>query len=157
MEIKNSEEFNMNIFLLVIVDSIIWALWSLLIGFSAHKLPDTFFNKHLFPVSQHTITRLERCGIKKWKDRVPEAGAMFRGGTSKKYLVSLNQRGLEVLVRESRRAELVHYGIVLITPVFFLFNPPILIVAMVLYAAIANIPCIAIQRYNRARCMVIMT
>jgi hypothetical protein len=46
---------------------------------------------------------------------------------------------------------LVHWLILGITPVFFFFNPPALIVAMVAYGFFANVPFIGIQRYNNGR------
>ena len=48
-------------------------------------------------------------------------------------------------------AELVHWAIPTITPAFALWNPPLLSAAMAAYAVAANAPCIAVQRYNRAR------
>ena len=52
---------------------------------------------------------------------------------------------------ETRRAEMVHWAIPLVTPVFVLWNPPWLFAAMVGYAVVANLPCLVIQRYNRGR------
>ena len=34
---------------------------------------------------------------------------------------------------------------------FVLWNPPVLLAAMAGYAVVANAPCIAVQRFNRAR------
>lgn len=36
-------------------------------------------------------------------------------------------------------------------PFFFLWNPVALGAAMVVYALVANAPCLLVQRYNRAR------
>ena len=44
--------------------------------------------------------------INRWKDRLPEAGALFAGGVSKRQLPSYDVAGLELFVRETRRAEL---------------------------------------------------
>jgi glycosyl-4,4'-diaponeurosporenoate acyltransferase len=52
---------------------------------------------------------------------------------------------------ETRRAELVHWCVLALTPFFVLWNPVGLFLAMVAYGVIANVPCIAIQRYNRSR------
>ena len=41
--------------------------------------------------------------------------------------------------------------ILVIAPVFALWNPAPLLAAMVAYAVVANVPCIMVQRYNRAR------
>ena len=37
------------------------------------------------------------------------------------------------------------------TPVFVLWNPPAGVALMAVYELAANLPCIAIQRYNRPR------
>ena len=51
----------------------------------------------------------------------------------------------------TRGAELAHVPILLLGPVFFAFNPWWLALVMVAYAIVANVPCILVQRYNRAR------
>ena len=53
--------------------------------------------------------------------------------------------------RETRRGEYVHWSILAAAPFFALWNPPFLTLAMVAYALTANLPFIAIQRYNRLR------
>jgi glycosyl-4,4'-diaponeurosporenoate acyltransferase len=58
---------------------------------------------------------------------------------------------LERFAVETRRAELTHWLILAASPWFFLWNPWWLGLAMVGYGIIANVPCLAIQRYNRAR------
>ena len=44
-----------------------------------------------------------------------------------------------------------HWMILVIVPVFALWNPAPLVAAMVAYAVVANLPCVMVQRYNRAR------
>ena len=51
----------------------------------------------------------ERLGIKRWKDRLPEAGALYSGGFSKRDLTSHDRAHLERFVAETRRAEAVHW------------------------------------------------
>lgn len=140
---------------IVALDAVVWAGWSAVVGYAAHRLPLRLLD-HDGP-----LTRLrrwerggrayERLGIRRWKDRLPEFGAGFRGGLSKR---SLRSRGTPALARfaaETRRAELVHWGIPLVTPVFALWNPGWLLGAMVAYAVVANAPCLIVQRYNRGR------
>jgi glycosyl-4,4'-diaponeurosporenoate acyltransferase len=45
----------------------------------------------------------------------------------------------------------VHWAVLAIVPVFALWSPPLLFAAMVAYGVVANVPCIAVQRFNRAR------
>jgi glycosyl-4,4'-diaponeurosporenoate acyltransferase len=65
----------------------------------------------------------ERLGIRRWKDRLPEFGAVFRGGASKRYIPSRDTPHLARFAAETRRAEIVHWAIPLVTPLFALWNP----------------------------------
>jgi glycosyl-4,4'-diaponeurosporenoate acyltransferase len=146
---------NAELGLVVLVDSAVWAGWSAVVGYGAHRLPARIV------AGDNWLTRLrswersgrayEAVGIRRWKDRLPEAGAVFGGGISKRSLPGRGAGELERFAAETRRAELVHWTIPLITPAFALWNPPALFAAMVAYAVVANAPCIAVQRFNRAR------
>ncbi|WP_298208238.1 hypothetical protein [Ferrimicrobium sp.] len=85
-----------------------------------------------------------------WKDKLPEAGR-FGGGVSKRRIISRKHSVLERLYLETVRAELVHTVLLAIqwVPVFWL--SPGFIAVPVLYALVANVPFIAVQRYNRLR------
>ena len=139
----------------VLADAAVWAGWSTAVGYAAHRLP---------PAALHRDTVLTRpwrwenggrtyevVGIRRWKDRLPEAGAVFRGGVSKRSLRGSSDDDLWAFAAETRRAELVHWAVPAITPLFALWNPPWLFAAMVGYALVANVPCLVVQRYNRAR------
>ncbi|MEJ5253956.1 MAG: hypothetical protein WHS89_01280 [Acidimicrobiales bacterium] len=141
---------------LVLIDSLVWLGASLLVGLLAHRTPLAWLGR------DHLLTRLRRfeCDgrwyerqlhIKRWKDRLPEAGDFFAGGFSKRSLPSSDPAVLRRFVAETRRAELTHWALLALGPVFFLWNPWWLALAMVLYAIVANVPCLLVQRYNRAR------
>ena len=66
-----------------------------------------------------------RWGIHRWKDRLPEAGALFAGGVSKRELPGRDADGLRTFVRETRRAELTHWWAMACSPLFLLWNPPL--------------------------------
>jgi glycosyl-4,4'-diaponeurosporenoate acyltransferase len=89
--------------------------------------------------------------IKRWKDRLPEAGALFAGGFSKRDLTSHDRAHLERFAAETRRAEAVHWMILATVVVFPLFVVWYALIPNVIYALAANVPFIMIQRYNRAR------
>ncbi|HEX2384257.1 MAG TPA: hypothetical protein VHI95_16555 [Acidimicrobiales bacterium] len=125
-------------------DALVWATWSVVVGCSVHILPTPLFQRDSW------LTRMrpwecdgrvyERLRIRRWKSRLPEVGG-------KRTLPA----SLETFSTETRRAEYVHWAIASIGPVFVLWNPWWLTVAMLVYAVAANAPFIAIQRYNRAR------
>lgn len=147
-----------NLVFLVIIDSLIWIVYSVIIGFLVTKIGTQTLKKiQLLDIQlEGTKGFCDAISIKRWKDKVPEAGSMFKGGVSKKSLIGMDDLSLENYAAETKRAEIAHYLFLFLTPVFFLFNPWFLSLAMVIYAVIANIPCILIQRYNRARIYAIL-
>ncbi len=95
-----------------------------------------------------------RLRIARWKDRLPEAGDLFADGYDKRVVTRAD---LPRYVIETRRAEYTHWAIMAATPLFLLWNPFLVWWAMVAYAVIANLPCLVIQRYNRARVLRILS
>ncbi|WP_270170863.1 hypothetical protein [Paenibacillus sp. SYP-B4298] len=89
--------------------------------------------------------------IRSWKDRVPELGDLFPGGLSKQRLYGYSREALLRFAAETRRGELTHWLAMLPSPLFFLWNSAPSGWLMVGYALAANLPFIAIQRYNRRR------
>jgi len=125
-------------------------------GYYVHRIPATRLQRDGRVLR---IRRWERGGtayvrwlrIRRWKDRVPEAGAVFAGGMSKRHLPTSDRVGLERFAAETRRAERSHWLGLVIAPLSAVWNPPLGVALMFVYAVVANVPCIAIQRYNRAR------
>jgi glycosyl-4,4'-diaponeurosporenoate acyltransferase len=120
---------------LALIDAGVWAAWSALSGYAAHRVSDArlshdnrLFRVRRFEAGGRFYERVMR--IKQWKDLLPDAGALFQGGVSKQDLVGRDREHLAW---------------------FFLWNPWWLGLAMVGYGIVANVPCVAIQRYNRAR------
>jgi glycosyl-4,4'-diaponeurosporenoate acyltransferase len=138
----------------VLADCLAWACWSLAAGLAGSRLPAGVLSRDrwLFRIRpcERDGRRYERFGIRRWKDAVPEAGSWF-GGPSKRDLGGWDRTALDRFAVETRRAEAVHWVVLALTPFFVLWNPFGLFLAMVAYGVIANVPCIAIQRYNRAR------
>lgn len=139
----------------VAADAGVWAGWSAVVGYVAHRLPVDRL------AQDGPLTRLraverdgrvyEQLRIRRWKDRLPELGGVFPGGVSKRALRTGASADLRRLVVETRRAELVHWAIPAIVPVFAVWNPAALMAAMAAYAVLANLPCLVVQRYNRGR------
>ena len=90
-------------------------------------------------------------GIKRWKDRLPDAARWFGGGFAKGTLASLDSNYLRRFIVETWRGELCHWIALGFAPVFFLWNPWWADLVMAGYAIAANLPCILAQRYNRLR------
>lgn len=140
---------------MVVLDVAVWGGWSAIVGYIAHRRPATAFADDSWLYRLRAVERggrlYERLGIKRWKDRLPEAGALFTGGFSKRTVRTRDREVLERFVVETRRAEWTHWVIMLITPVFLVWNWWWVELLMVVYALAANLPCLLVQRYNRAR------
>lgn len=136
-----------------------WAIGHAGAGYRAHRL-STDRLRHDGPLLR--IRRVEdggrayerRLRIRAWKDRLPEAGDLFAGGTSKRALTTAavgRDAALHAFLVETRRAERAHWGSLVVLPLFWIWNPPLGVALMVLYGVGVNLPFIAVQRYNRAR------
>lgn len=139
--------------IVVLIDCLVWAVWGTAVGVLAPRVPlrmldhDSWLTRARCFESQGRA--YEKLHIRHWKGWLPDAGGWF-GGRSKRNLEG-GRSGLARFSAETRRAELVHWLVIAIAPVFAAWNPPPLLVVMVLYALVANVPCIVVQRYNRAR------
>jgi glycosyl-4,4'-diaponeurosporenoate acyltransferase len=89
--------------------------------------------------------------IKRWKDRLPDAASWFAGGFAKGTLSARDPEYLARFLRETRRGELCHWVAIGCAPAFFIWNPWWGELVIIAYALAANLPCILVQRYNRAR------
>lgn len=140
---------------MVALDVAVWGGWSALVGYWAHRRPAEAFARDSWLYRIRSFERggrlYERIGIKRWKDRLPEAGALFTGGFSKRSVRTRDRAVLERFVVETRRAEWTHWTIMAVLPVFLLWNWWWVELLMLVYAVAANGPCLVVQRYNRAR------
>ena len=142
--------------LTVVVDVLAWGFFHAATGYAAHRLGDQrlaqdgpVLRLRAFEAGGRWYRR--RLRIHRWKDRLPEAGAVFEGGISKRELPARDVEGLRTFVRETRRAELTHWWAMACSPLFVLWNPPLAAALLVAYGVLVNVPFIVIQRYNRSR------
>jgi len=89
--------------------------------------------------------------LKSWKKILPDGAAIFKNGFEKKHLKETKKYYLDSFIRETCRAELTHWIVFLFGPLFFIWNLWWVGIVMILYASIANMPCVITQRYNRIR------
>lgn len=93
----------------------------------------------------------EKLGIRRWKDKVPDK-SRWGGHEYAKTIRGQNDAENAIrLLQETCVAELVHWVLMLLTPLVFRFaHGPMAVLVVVLYG-LSHIPCIIIQRYNRPR------
>jgi glycosyl-4,4'-diaponeurosporenoate acyltransferase len=133
-----------------------WLAIHLGVSFLSSRLPLHLFHEEGWI---YRTRRWERDGrfyqdalrIRAWKGLLPDGSALFRSGFRKKRLASLASEYLGTFVRETCRAELCHWLVLAVVPLFFLWNPWWVAVWMIPYAAATNLPCILAQRFNRPR------
>jgi glycosyl-4,4'-diaponeurosporenoate acyltransferase len=131
-----------------------WPAWTLAAGYAAARTPAAHFARddvltRRRPVERGGAWYVEQFAIQQWKDRLPEAGAMF--GDFAKRDVTRDVGDLERFVTETRRAEHAHWGMAAGAFLTILWNPWWAFPINASVGSLANLPCIAVQRYNRAR------
>ena len=89
--------------------------------------------------------------IHKWKRLLPDGAKMFDTGFPKGELNGTEKEYLEAFIKETCRAEASHWIQILPFWVFGLWSPPFVIIVMLVYSLVLNMPCIIAQRYNRPR------
>jgi glycosyl-4,4'-diaponeurosporenoate acyltransferase len=142
-------------FVNVLVDVAAWGVFHATTGYAVHRLPTSRLEHDTWLIAERGFERsgrlYERFGIRAWKDRLPEAGALFAGGVSKRRIPGRDTTSLQRFMVETRRAEYGHWAALACGPLFVLWNPPLVAALMIGYGITVNLPFIAIQRYNRAR------
>lgn len=140
----------------ILLDIAVWLIIHVGVSYSMTHVPLGLFDTGFWLYKQR---KWERDGkiytrvfkLKRWKRRLPDGAALFKKGFKKKHLQELDDSYLHNFIRETCRAELAHWIMLLLSPVFFMWNPWWVGIVMIIYAALINIPCIMIQRYNRIR------
>ncbi len=89
--------------------------------------------------------------IKAWKGMLPDGAALFSRGFAKKHLLSFDTEYLHSFITETCRGELAHWLVIVLSPLFFIFNWWWGGIIIVVYSLFASLPCIMTQRYNRIR------
>lgn len=140
----------------IILDFVAWFFLHMIIAYAGTLLPVSLFGsgQWLFKTRgwerggllYESLFRVDR-----WKDRLPDGASWFTQGFAKRSLKTTAPEFLERFVKETCRGEFVHWFVILVSPLFFLFNPWYAGWIMIVYALCANLPCIIIQRYNRPR------
>ena len=144
----------------LVVDVVAWMVLGVGVGYLGLRLPERWLDRDRGPLrlrrrEQRGAWYERRLRIKRWKGLLPDAGG-FAGGRPKRTFVRPDPEALAALAVETRRAELVHLALLLAGPLFVLWNPWRLAAVMVVYAVVANLPCLLVQRYNRARLAAIL-
>ena len=132
-------------------------LYVLVLGVAAHfvgeALPDRWLRADRFPCKGYAWEKngkiYDRLRIRKWKDAMPDMSRVMKDMVPKRVGIAPTSEKMNILVRETCRAELVHWGLCLLAPVIFFFWWNAIGVLLSLLVIFCNLPFIMIQRYNR--------
>jgi glycosyl-4,4'-diaponeurosporenoate acyltransferase len=132
-----------------------WPAWTAAVGWMAQRTSDARFRDDDLVTRPRAFERegafyRDDLAIERWKDELPEAGTVF-GGFSKRSVGAGDPAVLEQFLVETRRAEHAHWGMAAGFVVTMVWNPWWATGANAVVAASSNLPCIAVQRYNRIR------
>ena len=148
--------FRLPTFYAVMLDILAWSVIHIGVSYMMTQVPLGHFDSNFWI---YRGRRWENNGriyekifrLRIWKKLLPDGAALFKKGFEKKHLKGLDCSYLNEFVRETCRAELTHWVVFLVSPIFFIWNLWWVGIVMIFYATLANMPCIISQRYNRIR------
>lgn len=132
-------------------------LYVLAIGIISHivgeAIPSSWFHHNRHPFRAWRWERegriYERIGIRKWKDRLPDMSRIVGYMVPKRVGIAPRAETVWRLVKETCRAEAVHWGLCILAPIVRLFWSNAIGWICAALIVLGNLPFILIQRYNR--------
>jgi glycosyl-4,4'-diaponeurosporenoate acyltransferase len=134
------------------VNIIAWPVIQLSLAKLSLSLPERYFVAKDCPTSfeMREVTFYRNAlHIRQWKHLLPDGASWLSSSFSKSKITSHDLSYLLRFALEARRGELAHWAMFFCFPIFYLWNPPWASIIMTIYAIVANLPCIIVQRYNR--------
>lgn len=146
---------------LVLRFGVICLVMGLLCFFIGEMMPRKNFDYNAFPYASHAWEKngdiYLKLSINRWKDKVPDMSRYIPHTFRKKIGVMRSPDHVEGLIRETCVAELVHWVLIVLSPVFLVLLPKGWNwICMLLYDLFGNLPFILIQRYNRPRLIILL-
>ena len=141
----------------IIVDVVAWLIFHLGIGYGSSKIPLEKLNPerkffHTYKWEQGGAIYDKLFKVRSWKQLIPNGSALYKGAFSIRRLPAENDpEYLQRWLKESVRAEICHWLMILPGFLFFLWNTVLVGWLMVLYAFLNNLVPIVMQRFNRPR------
>lgn len=143
-------------FYIIVSYFILWIVFMVSPAYICFKLPKSYFNPNSLLFKEKNF---EKHGdfyekvflVHKWKWILPDGAAIWKNGFRKKHLKNISSEYLNEFIIESCKAEATHLPPMFLALLFALYNPPNVVLIMVIFGVITNLPCIITQRYNRIR------
>jgi glycosyl-4,4'-diaponeurosporenoate acyltransferase len=142
-------------------DIIAWIVFHISIGFLCSKIPldwihpeKRWFQTFKWEKGGEIYERIFH--VRAWKKFIPNGSGLYPDGFSIKNLPDFSLETLDRWLKESCRAELCHWLMIMPGFLFFLWNSVVIGWGMVAYAIINNLVPIVMQRFNRPRLRMIL-
>ena len=134
-------------------------LYMVALGVISHvvgqALPRRWFDWTRFPYASAKWEKrgavYERLHIRRWKNRLPDMSRVLKDMVPKRMGRDVGSAEVEVLIRETCVAELVHAVLFVLAPTIVHVCKHIVGVILAALFAAGNVPFILIQRYNRPK------
>lgn len=118
-------------------------------------VPRHIFRADRFPFKTYAFEKdgeiYKKLLVHKWKDIVPDASKVITKMAKKRINKNADRDALERLVQETCVAEIVHWILIVLTPVYCAGIPLGFSMLFSVLYALGNLVFIIIQRYNRPR------
>lgn len=124
-------------------------------------VPRHIFKSDRFPFKAYAFEKdgavYKKVLVHKWKDIVPDASKVIAKMTKKRISRHADADAIERLIQETCIAEIVHWILIVLTPVYSIGIPVKFGILFSVFYALGNLVFIIIQRYNRPRFQKILT
>lgn len=132
----------------------VWIGICVAVGWVAGLVPPSWLATDTFVTRIRPFERngrfYDRLRIRRWKNRLPESNSLGSAPRPSKRVL-IGRSAVPAYMIETRRAEYVHWAIMLAGPCFHLWSPTWVARIMTVFGIGFNLPFIAVQRFNRAR------
>lgn len=140
----------------LILDILAWVVFNLSVSYLCTLIPGqrldprgSFFHAARWEKEGQLYEQLFH--VRTWKQRIPNGANLFNKNLSLENLPARDPASLQRWLKESIRAEVCHWLLILPGFLFFLWNPQPVGWIMVLFAFLFNLGPIILQRFNRPR------
>lgn len=149
---------------LILINLSAWVIFYVVFSLAYYRLPELFFSANSPLDGLFKERKFENKGkfwrqqfyIHRWKEYLPDGSNLLNMDRDS----HLPEKGLDSIkfkITETKRSELMHWSLIVISPYFFIWNPVWSGWAMIIFSLITNGAFVMIQRYDRVRLYSIQT
>lgn len=143
---------------MILINFAAWLIFYAIFSLAYHRLPKLYFTANSPLEGLFKERAFEKKGkfwrqdfyVHRWKEYLPDGSNLFsiNGDNNRP------DKGLDLIkfqITETKKAELMHWSLIVMSPYFFIWNPVWIGWAMIIFSVVTNGAFIIIQRYDRIR------